>query len=99
MASRENAENVVNPPNMPVARNILTSLGVPERRARKPINIPIASDPITLTKTVAQGKDGPNARNTKAPTRYRSPAPIAPPADARRRWVIFSPGKTELDRE
>lgn len=76
--SSENAENVVNPPKMPV---VMRSCILPETGARMSSQVPMSpakKHPITLTHRVGHGNRVLLPRSKV--TLYRALAPIAPPA-------------------
>lgn len=98
MVSREKAENVVKPPNMPVITNGLR--WVSPRWAAATTKNPIKNDPITFTAIMDSGNsDGPMARSKATPVNQRNDAPIAPPRATRDKVEIMGGLSSEPRQE
>src|SRR5665213_168487 len=78
-ASKENVENVVNPPQIPIVRNTRQNWDKSHRSANDSTNVPIKNEPTILMMSVPQGKLRPKSFPDSMPTKYRATDPIAPP--------------------
>ena len=89
--SKENVENVVNAPSIPIVRNFCAGSLDIENKLKLSIVIPIRREPITLTRSMLQGKFVPNIIEIWLPRKYLNIAPNAPPKAIASMLINFLP--------